>query len=138
MYGRTLHRMHHFILAKLLKFQETFLEKFLVSGFVADSPNIQCTRKTRISPRFLFFHKQSEPPFQTLLQEAFCKKPLENPQKLSYRIRHFILGKAFEIPKDFSRKVLCVRVPRRIALTFNAHKKSTATPCFFIIYKISY
>ena len=30
---RTSPRLHHFILAKLLKFQETFLEKFLVSGF---------------------------------------------------------------------------------------------------------
>ena len=36
---RTSPRLHHFILAKLLKFQETFFKKFLVSGFGADSPN---------------------------------------------------------------------------------------------------
>ena len=32
-------RLYQYILAKFLKFQETFLEKFLVSGFGADSPN---------------------------------------------------------------------------------------------------
>ena len=32
-------------------------------------------------------------------------------------------GEAFEIPKDFSRKVLCVRGLGRIAPTFNAYKK---------------
>ena len=38
---------HHFILAKLLKFQETFLEKFLVSGFGADAPTDNTHKKAR-------------------------------------------------------------------------------------------
>jgi len=41
-------------------------------------------------------------------------------------------GKAFEIPKDFSRKVLCVRVWGEQPPTDNATQKSTALPCFFI------
>ena len=39
--------------------------------------------------------------------------PLKSPLKIRKnfpQIQHFIFGKAFEIPKDFSRKVLCVRV----------------------------
>ena len=41
---------HRFILAKFLKFQETFYKKFLVSGFGADSPNIQRTQKSTAMP----------------------------------------------------------------------------------------
>ena len=43
------------------------------------------------------------------------------------------LGKAFEIPKDFSRKVLCVRVwggqPQLIILI----QKTRLTPCFLLL-----
>ncbi len=31
-------------------------------------------------------------------------------KRTSYRIHHFILSKAFEVPRNFSRKVSCVRV----------------------------
>ena len=42
-----------FIWAKLLKFQETFLEKFLVSGFGADAPTFNAyTKKHGIAVLF--------------------------------------------------------------------------------------
>ena len=68
---RTSPRLHHFILAKLLKFQETFLEKFLVSGFGADAPTYNAHEKTRISPRFLFFRNMLELPFQASALRGF-------------------------------------------------------------------
>ena len=43
-------------------------------------------------------------------------------QRNSHWIYHFILAEAFEIPKDFSRKVLCVGVWGE-ATTDNEHKK---------------
>ena len=42
---RTSHQPHYFIWAKLLKFQETFLEKFLVSGFGAEVPTFNAHKK---------------------------------------------------------------------------------------------
>ena len=51
---RISHRIHHFIFAKLLSFQRTFHEKSFVSGFWADSPNIQCTQKARQCRAFIF------------------------------------------------------------------------------------
>ena len=51
---RISHRPHHFILVKLLKFQETFLEKFFVSGFGAEAPQlIMLTKKARHRHAFL-------------------------------------------------------------------------------------
>ena len=53
---RTSHRICQFILAKLLKFQETFREKFLVSGFGAEAPTDNAHTKSTASPRFLNFY----------------------------------------------------------------------------------
>ena len=54
-------------------------------------------------------------------------------QRTSHRIYQFILAKAFEVPRNFSRKVSLVRVwggqPQLIM-----HTKSTASPCFFIFH----
>ena len=64
--------------------------------------------KTRRNPRFLICHYmlelRSKPCFKRLL-----KKPLENPQNFRTNTPLYF-GEAFEIPKDFSRKVLCVGV----------------------------
>ena len=57
--------------------------------------------------------------------------------KISHRIYNFIFCEAFEILKDFSRKVLCVRVPRRIAPTLNTHKKSTAKYTCYRIFSVN-
>ncbi len=55
-------------------------------------------------------------------------------QRIFHRIHHFILAKAFKIPKDFSRKVLCVRVwggqPQHITKKI----KKQGKPCFLRIY----
>jgi len=45
---------YHFILVKLLKFQETFLEKFLVSGLGAEAPTFNAHKKARRCRAFLF------------------------------------------------------------------------------------
>ena len=42
----------------------------------------------------------------------------------------FIFAKAFEVPRDFSRKVPWSGFGAE-APTYNAHTKSTAMPCFF-------
>ena len=54
-------------------------------------------------------------------ERKVCQRTLHRPtflirkvgKRISYRPHQFILAKAFEIPKDFSRKVLCVRVSRQ-------------------------
>ena len=83
---RISHRIHRFIVAKVFEVsQETFYKKFLVSGFGADSPNIQCTQKARQCRAFLFFRNmlelRSKPCFKGLL-----KKSLKNPQ--NFRTEH--------------------------------------------------
>ena len=75
---RTLLKKHHFILAKLLRFQRTFHEKSFVSGFGA------------YATTYLSFGER-------------CAKELRSNIPL-------ILAKAFEVPRNFSRKVSCVRV----------------------------
>ena len=65
---------HHFILAKFLKFQETFYKKFLVSGFGAEAPTYLSYKKGKpknfhrthhfISAKFLRFQRTfHEKPF---------------------------------------------------------------------------
>ena len=122
----------HFIFAKLLRFQGTFLEKSLVSGFGADSPNRECARKNAEKSAFFILSGYVGTAFQTLLQEAFCKKPLENPQKLpSVTPLHF--SKAFEVPRDFLRKVPCAGVWGD-APTDNARKKHGIAVLFISTY----
>ena len=43
---------HHFVLTKLLKFQETFLEKFLASGFGAEAPTDNAQKKHGVAVLF--------------------------------------------------------------------------------------
>ena len=73
------------------------------------APTDNAYAKNAAMPRFLFFRNMLELPFQTLLQGAFFKKPLENPQKLS--IKH---------PDSFWQKLLRFQ---RTAPTDNASKK---------------
>ena len=51
---KNLAQKHRFVLAKLLKFQETFLEKFLVSGFGAEAPTFNAHKKHGIAVLFIF------------------------------------------------------------------------------------
>ena len=66
---------------KLLKFQETFLEKFLWSGFGAEAPTDNTHKKHGVAVLFIL-EEYVGTAFQTLLEGAFFKKPLKNPQKL--------------------------------------------------------
>ena len=51
---RTSHRLYHFILAKLLRFQRTFHEKSFVSGFGAEAPTYNAHKKHGIAVLFYF------------------------------------------------------------------------------------
>ena len=50
--AKLLYRIYHFIFVKLLKFQETFHEKFLVSGIGADAPTLNARKKRGIAVFF--------------------------------------------------------------------------------------
>ena len=110
---------HHFILAKLLKFQETFLEKFLASGFGADAPTDNATQKSTAMPCFLICQNmlelRSKPPFLTFLERKVS-------QRTSHRIYHFILVKLLRFQRTFLEKSFVSGFGAE-APTHNAHKK---------------
>ena len=121
---------HHFILAKLLKFQETFLEKFLVSGFGADSPNIQYTRKNAVHTAFFNYRQnklelRSKPCFK----ELFVKSSLKIRKNFASNTPLYF-GKSFLVSKGlFTKSPLgqgLGQMPQLIMPT----QKSTAMPCF--------
>ena len=92
---------HHFILAKLLKFQETFLEKFLASGFGADAPTDNATQKSTAMPCFLICQNmlelRSKPPFLTFLERKVS-------QRTSHRTYHFVWIKLLRFQRTFHEK----------------------------------
>ena len=104
---RISHRIHHFISAKAFGFPKDFSRKALWSGFGVETPTDNAHKKTRRNPRFLICRNvlelRSKPPFLTFLERKVS-------QRTSPRIHHFILAEAFEVPRNFSRKVSCVRV----------------------------
>jgi len=72
---RISHRTHHFVLTKLLKFQETFLEKFLVSGFGAEAPTDNARKKARRCRAFLYCRKKLELRSKLCFKRLFEKAP---------------------------------------------------------------
>ena len=119
---RTLHRTYNFILAKLLSFQRTFPEKSFVSGFGAEAPTDN-TRKKRGSHRVFYIvviccNCVPNLRFKGLFEKSPLKIRKNFPQT-----HHFILVKAFEFPKDFSRKVIWSGFGAK-APTDNACKKT--------------
>ena len=54
-------------------------------------------------------------------------------QRTSHRMYHFILAKAFEDSQETFPEKFLVSGFGAEATTFNAHTKSTALPCFFIL-----
>ena len=74
---RTFSRTHQFILAKLLRFQRTFHEKSFVSGFGADSPNIQCTQKKHGIAVLFYFSKYVGTAVRGPCFKGLLKKPLK-------------------------------------------------------------
>ena len=69
--------------------------------------------------------------FQTFLQEAFCKKPLENPQKLPTERATLFWRKLLRFQRTFLEKSF-VSGFGRIAPTDNAHNKKHGNAVFFI------
>ena len=67
----------NFILVKLLKFQETFPEKFLVSGFGADAPTFNATKKRGNAVLFIFRHYMLELRSKPCFKGLFEKSPLK-------------------------------------------------------------
>ena len=125
---RTSRKIRHFIFAKLLKFQETFLEKFLVSGFGAEAPTDN-THKKRGLHRVFYIVIMCWNCVPNLLLLLFFRRKVS--KRTSHRIHHFILAKAFEFPKDFSRKVLWSGFGAE-APTDNAYKKHGVAVLFYI------
>ena len=95
-------------LGEAFEVPRNFSRKVSCVGVWGRCPNIQCTRKKHGVAVLFIFHDmlelRSKPCFKGLL-----KKPLKNPQNFRSKTPLY-LGEAFEFPKDFSRKVLCVGV----------------------------
>ena len=124
---RTLLKTHHFILAKLLKFQETFPEKFLVSGFGAEAPTDNEHKKRGLHRVFLYCRKmlelRSKPPSLTFLIRKVS-------QRISHRTHHFILAKLLKFQETFPEKFLVSGFGAE-APTLNAtHKKARQCRAF--------
>ena len=95
---------------KFLRFQRTFYKKSFVSGFGADAPTDNAhTKKHGNAVLFIIYHKQLELRSKPCFKVLFVKSPLKIRKNFP-QIHQFVFVKAFEFPKDFSRKVLCVRV----------------------------
>ena len=105
---RISHRIYHFILVKFLRFQGTFYKKSLGQG-LGQKPQLITNTKTRHCRVFVIaiicWNCRSKPCFKGL----FVKSPLKIRKNFPPNTPIYF-GEAFEIPKDFSRKVLCVGV----------------------------
>ena len=124
-------KIHHFIFAKLLRFQRTFHEKSFGQGLGQMPQLITLTRKNTAMPRFFNCRQQlelrSKPCFKRLL-----KKPLKNPhtpffrrkvcQRTSLKMHHFILAKLLRFQRAFHEKSF-VSGFGADAPTYNAQKK---------------
>ena len=109
-------------LRKLLKFQETFLEKFLASGFGAKAPTDNTHKKTRHCRVFLIRRKKlelrSKPPSLTFLIRKVSKR-------ISRRTHHFTLAKLLRFQRTFHEKSFVSGFGAK-APTDNAEANSTA------------
>ena len=74
---------------KFLRFQRTFYKKSFVSGFGAEAPTDNAHKKTRISPRFLFFHQHLELRSKPCFKVLFVKSPLKIRKNFSTNISIF-------------------------------------------------
>ena len=110
-------RLRHFILAKFLRFQGTFYKKSLGRGLGLTAPTDNAHKKHG-GAVLLYCRNMLELAFQTSFSYFSYKK---SKQKNFTSITPFYFGKAFEAPRNFSRKVFCVRVwggqPQLIMLT---------------------
>ena len=129
-------QMHHFVLAKLLKFQETFLDLLFLKEKVG--------KRTSHRPHHFILAKLLK------LQETFLDLLLLKEKvgkRTSHRPHHFILAKLLKIHKKlFSKSFLCQglgQMPQLImhrkkhgnAVLFNCRKwlELRSKPCFKVL-----
>ena len=90
---RTSHRMYHFILAKAFEDpQETFPEKFLVSGFGAEATTFNAHTKSTAIPCFFIYQNMSELRSKPCFKGLFVKSPLKIRKNFP-TFSHFIRAK---------------------------------------------
>ena len=117
---RISYRNTHFIFAKLLRFQRAFLEKSFVSGFGADAPTFNAhAKKHGVAVLFIFDHYMLELREGPSFSYFSYKKSKQNFPTTT----PLYFGEAFEVPRNFSRKVSCVRVWGRRPNIQRPHKK---------------
>ena len=105
-----------------MKFQETFLEKFLVSGFGADSPNIQYTQKKHGVAVLFILSLTVGTAVPNLRFKELLKKLLKNPQKLPTEYTNLFWQKLLRFQRTFPEKSFGSGFGAD-APTFNTHKK---------------
>ena len=122
---------HHFILAKLLKFQETFLEKFLVSGFGATPQHITLTQKKHGAAVLFNLSLTVGTAVPNLrFKGLFEKSPLKIRKNFP-QIYHFILVKLLRFQRTFHEKSFVSGFGAE-APTFNARKKARQRRAFLL------
>ena len=97
-----------------------------------DAPTDNAHEKTRRNPRFLFYQDMLELRSKTCFKRLFVKSPLKIRKNFPSTTPLYF-GEAFEVSRDFSRKVLCVRVWGD-APTDNARKKHGIAVLFLSAY----
>ena len=126
---RTSHRTISLFCRKLLSFQRTFHEKFLVSGFGADSPNIQYTRKNAVCTAFFNYRNMLELRSKLCFKELFVKSSLKIRKNFA-QTHHFIFAKLLSFQRTFHEKPFGQGLGR-IAPTDNAHAKKHGNAVLF-------
>ena len=149
---RTSLKTHHFILAKLLRFQRTFHEKSFVSGVWGGSPNLLFFRRKvcqRTSLKTHHFILAKLLRFQRTFPEKsfvsgfgadspnllFFRRKVR--QRTSLKTHHFILVKLLSFQRTFHEKSF-VSGFGADALTYNAHKKHGIAVLFLLSFVMSW
>ena len=101
---------HHFILSKVFEIPRNFLQKVPWSGFGADSPNIQYTRKNAVHTAFFNYRQnklelRSKPCFK----ELFVKSSLKIRKNFASNTPLYF-GKSFLVSKGLFTKSPLVMV----------------------------
>ena len=97
---------------KAFEIPKDFSRKVLCVRVWGGQPQHLTHTKSTAMPCFLFFHNMLELRSKPCFKGLFEKSPLKIRKNFMPTMPIY-LDKAFEVPRNFSRKVSCVRVPRR-------------------------
>ena len=107
---RISHRTYHFILAKLLKIRKKLFSKsFLCQGLGRIATTYNAIQKNAEESAFFFYQNMLELRSKLCFKRLFEKSPLKIRKNFAPNISLYF-GEAFEVLRNFSRKVSCVRV----------------------------